>query len=120
MGPNSRGATRQWFEGLYAEWAKIADANKIAAVLYIWFRVVRKAQRKQCQAEAVIEAEAIKVAAANEAEVKATINATEAEAERAAEAIRVSLYGQMYSVAAMQNSRWCLVVYQLCELMGIC
>ena len=47
-----RGATRQWYEGLYAEWVKAADANKTAEVPYNWSRVVRKAQIQQWQAEA--------------------------------------------------------------------
>ena len=49
--------------------------------------------------------------------VTAATKATKAEAERAAEAIHV--YGQMFSVAAIQNSRWCLVVMQFRELLGI-
>ena len=39
--------------------------------------------------------------------------------ERAARAIRVCKYEQMNTVAYMQNSRWCSLVWSLCELLDI-
>ena len=39
--------------------------------------------------------------------------------ERAARSIRVYGYEQMNTVADRQNSKWCLMVWSLCELLGI-
>jgi hypothetical protein len=55
-----RGAIRQWWGCLYAEWMKEADAHRTAEVPYNWSRVVRKGQVQQRQAEAKQMAAAIK------------------------------------------------------------
>ena len=99
-----RGATRQWFEGLYAEWVNIADANKAAEVPYYanknWPRVVRKGQVQQWQSEAKQMAAAIKIAEA------------------------VKGWGVINPWAVtpwcgIQHCRWDSVVWSLCELMGL-
>jgi hypothetical protein len=99
-----RGATRQWFEGLYAEWVKIADANKAAEVLYYanrnWSRVVRKGQVQQWQSEAKQMAAAIKIA--NAVKGWGVINPW-----------------AVTPCCGVQHCRWDSVVWSLCELMGI-
>ena len=67
-------------------------------------------QREAVEIQAVVDATKMAAAAVEE---EATI------IERAAKAIRVYEYEQMCTVAAIQNSRWCLVVWSLCELLGI-
>ena len=92
-----RGATRQWVFNL---WCSVCSA-KIAAV-----------------AKAASDEEAtMKEAVAEAVKVQAAVDATKI--ERAAKAIRVYEYEQMCTVAARQNSRWCSVVWSLCELLGI-
>ena len=59
----------------------------------------------------------MKEAVAEAVKVQAAVDATKI--ERAAKAIRVYEYEQMCTVAAIQNSRWCLVVWSRCELLGI-
>ena len=54
-----RGAIRQWWGCLYAEWMKEADAHRTAEVPYNWSRVVWKGQVQQRQAEAKQMAAAI-------------------------------------------------------------
>ena len=95
-----RGATRQWYGGLYAEWVKEADANRTAEVPHNWSRVVRKGQVQQWQSEAKQMAAAIKIADA------------------------IKGWGVMDPFAVTpwcgtQHCRWNSVVWSLCELMGI-
>jgi len=95
-----RGATRQWYGGLYAEWVKEADANRAAEVPHNWSRVVRKGQVQQWQSEAKQMAAAIKIADA------------------------IKGWGVIDPFAVTpwcgtQHCRWNSVVWSLCELMGI-
>ena len=87
------GATRQWLFNL-CEWGQ-------------------RQQRRQ--------REAVEIQAAVDA-TKMAAAAVEEEAmiiERAAKAIRLYGYDQMNTVAYRQNSKWCSVVWSLCELLGI-